>query len=152
MMAQVAPGTFDEDPPDFGPVCARTNPIKGGRAVKRMVVTAARGTTVSDAMVEWSRLAWYEMGAFAVMQSRCCEERLDLSHARFNICKMRDALEGLQTHAEQRGEALDGAVARYAKSISCIWRSDNAKLFFQTSLPTAQQRDYFEKLVKRPSK
>jgi len=132
-------------------VCRHVRPGKGVRTIRHLVVEAGRGHGVTDAMVEWSRLGWYEMAAFAFIHGRCCDGELELSHARFRVCDFGERLRGMHAAARAGGD-IDAAVAGVEKAAKCAWRSNNAKLFAQTTLPTGQQLDYLRAIIGRARK
>ena len=89
------------------------------------------------------------MAAFAVVHGHCCESAIDLSHPTFTICGLGDALASLHAAARGRAGELDEATEAYQKAASCTWRSNNAKMFQQTTPPTAQQLASYREILAR---
>ncbi|MBW2455381.1 MAG: hypothetical protein JRI68_12755 [Deltaproteobacteria bacterium] len=150
MRALFPADTFsDRATPNFDRVCRRGHPRKGAEAIKGLVVAGGNRRALTTGMKEWSLLGWYNMAAFTVVHGHCCESAIDLSHPSFKICGLGDALEALHAAARGRPTELDAATEAYRKAASCTWRSNNAKMFQQTTQPTSQQLATYRKILDR---
>lgn len=151
-MAQLfAVGTFDGDPPSFEPICRADDPRDGAQTVKTMVVEAGQGRGVTQGMVEWSRLGWYELAAFSILRGRCCDSELQLPKGKpFNLCDVGAALEQIHQAARAKdrhrlGKSVDG----YRRAARCVARLALSGLFGQTAHPTPQQLEMMQKTMMR---
>jgi hypothetical protein len=66
-------GAFGKSP-DLGWLCTESDPNKGAQALRVAIVGSAPKGTLTDAMKLSARLGWYDMAAFAVIRSGCCED------------------------------------------------------------------------------
>jgi hypothetical protein len=151
-MASLFPeGSFEGAPPSFDPICSARDPRKAAQVVKTLVVKSGEGRGVTDGMVEWSRLGWYEMAAFVVLHGRCCDGELALIDKRpFDACKLRRSLVDLHAAVRKRdAAAIEERVKGYEKVVRCVARLDLAEIFQQQGRPSTQEREVFDKTIAR---
>jgi len=142
----IAGGAFPHAQPDVSFVCTETNPYKGAQRFKgALVVGSARKAT--PAMREWSRLGWFEMAAFAVIQGRCCAAPPVLAGPKVVArCQLDAALLQLGGAAKQAG-GMEDAIKAYVAAISCIGDLGAVQIFGQErGLLGGWERNAFDKL------
>jgi hypothetical protein len=150
-MAKLFPrNTFTGDPPSFDGACHATDPREGAQSIKTLVVEAGEGRGITDGMVEWSRLGWYEMAAFAILHGRCCDTSLELEGKPFSLCEVGDALERVHEASRTKDRRQVGkSVDVYRRAARCAARGGMSGLFGQTARPTPQQLEVLQKTMTR---
>ncbi len=135
--------------PDLGWICAETDPREGAGKLRTAIVTSAPHGNVTDAMKLFSKLGWYDMAAYAVIRSGCCNDAkpLELPKPSTGCPSMAEALSQLgrtvvagQPHAAQ--------LAGYNKAIQCEVKAHRAAQYRHKGPPEGGEQTTFEDYVK----
>ncbi len=123
------PETFRAEVPALGFICD-TATFPATRRLKKLVVQSGAGT-VNEAMREWSRLGYYQLGATAVLQQRCCA-----SPPPYELppvpkdCKLEPALDSLRAWSKTSAESeVEAVVQVFTKAARCVARGVEGKAF-----------------------
>jgi hypothetical protein len=139
--------TFQEVPP-LGFVC-ETPTFPASRRLKKLVVQSGAGS-VNEAMREWSRLGYYQLGATAVLQQRCCPSPpgYELPPIPKN-CKLEPAMDALRAWAGAPAESeIEALTDTFSKAARCVARGVEGKAF-DFDAPSGGQDLVFRKTLER---
>jgi hypothetical protein len=145
-------------------VCTERDPRRGAQQLRAEVArrTGAQ-RNVSEGMREWAVLGWYELAAFAVIRSRCCDApeplalppevancpSFDASIATFAALAPRNGTAiGPQPPAEVATQ-IDAAMAEYDKSLRCIIRAGASRNYGSYIRPQGGEDTAFRKTLLR---
>lgn len=143
-------GAFGATHPNLDSSCS------GRRAYQTMLlfkseIVRAGGTELTPAMVEWSKLGWFEMATFAAMRAHCCPDERALSvPAMFARCRLEESLAYI-TNALDDDAAMRGALDDYTKAARCVASHGWSDAFGQGGAPYGGELVYVERIIGRIS-
>lgn len=151
MVSLLPRGNHVDRPPELARVCTLADPAEAARTIRSEVVLSGRGREVSDAMVEWSQLVWYDIAALVVMRARCCPGPVPLEKGGvYALCDMHATLLDLEGAAKRRDrDALANATDAYQRAIRCLWKGDHGDAVGHGKKPHVFERTVFEQLLAR---
>jgi hypothetical protein len=145
------PESFDAQS-NFAPVCAETDPLKLGNALRAELVRARKN--LSEGMRDWALLGWYELPAVALVRARCCPSAQPLDIPALPACPpMAEVLGELvgaagKTH-ELTDKSLQAALTAYTNEVYCLVRYGHARRFGRTEGPEGGQDTTFLRFLRR---
>ena len=135
--------------PDLGWMCKDKDPREGGGKLRTAVVAAAPVGGPTDAMKIFARLGWYEMAAYAVVRSGCCQDAapIELPDPAAGCGRVDEALQALgrSVVAVQQYEA---PLKAYTDALVCEIGAGRAALYRRAGRPHPGEQAAFEELVK----
>ena len=134
-VADLLPDDSFSKPPSFDFICQEADPVKGGLTVKSTIIKGAAGST-SKAMREWVKLGWYEMLAYSLLRSKCCNKPPALKWGFDISCPVDKPLKRFEKAVVAREmAAFDKIFFEYAEEIRCLSRFGQAPDFNQGAPP-----------------
>ncbi|MGC4093933.1 MAG: hypothetical protein QM756_39710 [Polyangiaceae bacterium] len=140
-------GAFGKEP-ELGFLCAETDPNKGAQALRVAIVGSAPKGSLTDAMKLWARLGWYDMTAFAVVRSACCEEPKDFALAA--PAQGCDAMaEAIRDVARDvlAGKGYEDSLKKYSGAIHCELNAGHTQVAGRTQRPQSGEDAAFKDFV-----
>jgi hypothetical protein len=139
-------GTFDKAP-DMSWVCDESDPRTGAEKLRVAVVNGGKGN-LSEAMKIFARMGWYDMAAFAVVRTGCCENAKPLSlPAPGTACTpLADSLRDIGS-AVVAARPYDEPMKAYTAAIHCELNAGHGAALRHTSRPTGGEDSAFGELV-----
>lgn len=97
----------------------------------------------------WSRLGWYDLPAYALVQRRCCSTppEVQLPEADPGCEAMAGVIQSVATKAVSSTE-IESELDAYSKNVACEVSKLRAGVYWKKSKESGGQRAAFEKLVK----
>jgi hypothetical protein len=139
-------GSFDKTP-DMGWMCEETDPRAGAEKLRVAVISGAKGST-TEAMKIFARIGWYDMAAFAVVRSGCCENAkpLALPPPSPGCSAMDEALRDVGS-AVVSARSYDDALKKYTASIHCEMNAGKGGALHHPNRPAGGEDSAFGELV-----
>ncbi|HYO96476.1 MAG TPA: protein kinase [Polyangiaceae bacterium] len=141
-------GAFVREP-QLGWLCEELNPTKGAEKLRVAVVAAAPTSGgPTDAMKIFSRLGWYDMAAFAIIRTGCCEDpqALSLPDAAGSCDSLPDALRDIGREVIAN-KSYDEPLKRYSGSLDCLFSAGRGPALGRAQRPQPAEAAAFQELV-----
>jgi len=135
--------------PDMSWMCKERDPREGAGKLRTAVVQGAPPGAPTEAMKLFSRLGWYDMAAFAVIRSGCCEEAeaVTLPDPSPKCKRMDEPLRELG-RAVIENQNHEAHLKSYTEAILCEVGAGRASLYRRAGRPQGGEDTAFQDLVK----